>query len=154
MIVERATEDDLDGILSVDRAHMGTARVPFLEAAVKKRECYIARAGENVVGFAVLNRAFFGEYFIELLIVHPEQRRKGIGSALLRHIEKILPAEKLFTSTNQSNAPMQALCERLGYVKSGWIENLDEGADEREIIYFKRIALTPAPSPSGRGEHS
>jgi hypothetical protein len=30
---------------------------------------------------------------------------------------------------------MQALCERLGYVRSGYIENLDE--DDPEIIYFK-----------------
>ena len=35
------------------------------------------------------------------------------------------------------NAPMQALVEKLGYVKSGWIENLDEG--DPDIIYFKRL---------------
>ena len=32
---------------------------------------------------------------------------------------------------------MQALCEKLGFVKSGWIDNLDEG--DPEIIYFKRL---------------
>src|SRR5262245_18145068 len=32
---------------------------------------------------------------------------------------------------------MQALCEKLGYVKSGWIDNLDEG--DPGIIYFKRL---------------
>jgi hypothetical protein len=31
---------------------------------------------------------------------------------------------------------MQRLCERLGYVRSGWIENLDEG--DPEIIYSKK----------------
>jgi ribosomal protein S18 acetylase RimI-like enzyme len=137
MRVERATEDDLEGILAVDAAHMGTAREAFLEAAVKKRECYVAREGEDVIGFAVLNRAFFGEYFIDLLIVHPQQRRKGVGRSLMRRIEALVPSEKLFTSTNQSNAPMQALCEALGYTKSGWVENLDEG--DPEIIYFKRV---------------
>ena len=37
----------------------------------------------------------------------------------------------------QSNASMQALCERLGFVKGGWVDNLDEG--DAEIIYFKRV---------------
>lgn len=137
MIVERATEDDLAGILAVDAAHMGTARYAFLEAAVKRRECYLARAGEDVAGFAVLTRAFFGQHFIELVVVHPQQRRKGMASALIRRIESLLAGEKLFTSTNQSNAPMQALCEKLGFVKSGWIENLDDG--DPETIYFKRV---------------
>jgi hypothetical protein len=57
---------------------------------------------------------------------------------LITHIEKLVPAEKLFTSTNQSNTVMQTLCEKLGYVRSGWIENLDD--DDPEIIYFKRLS--------------
>lgn len=136
MIVERATEDDLEGVIAVDTAH-GTPRLEYLAEAVKKRECYLAREGWDVIGFAILTRSFFGQYFIDLLIVHPDQRRKGVGSALIRHIEAILPAQKLFTSTNQSNTPMRALCETLGYVKSGWIDNLDEG--DPEIVYFKRL---------------
>ncbi len=137
MIVERATEDDLADVLAVDASHMGHARAEMLEAAVKQRQCYVARDGWDVIGFAVLTTHFFGQYFIELLLVHPDYWRKGIASALIQHLEKIVPAEKLFTSTNESNAPMQALCEKLGYVKSGWIENLDEG--DPEIIYFKPL---------------
>jgi len=30
---------------------------------------------------------------------------------------------------------MKRLCERLGYVRSGFIENLDEG--DPEVVYFK-----------------
>lgn len=42
---------------------------------------------------------------------------------------------KLFTSTNESNVAMQRLCDRLGYVRSGFIENLDER--DPEVVYFK-----------------
>jgi hypothetical protein len=45
---------------------------------------------------------------------------------------------KLFTSTNASNERMQRLCERLGYVRSGPIEHLDE--DDPELVYFKRLS--------------
>lgn len=136
-MVERATEDDLAALLAVDAAHGGAARAALLEKAVRERHAYIAREGWDVIGFAVVAPSFFGQYFIELVVVHPDHRRRGAATALIRHIERIVPAEKLFTSTNQSNAPMQALCDRLGYVRSGWIENLDEG--DPEIIYFKRL---------------
>lgn len=144
MIVERATEDDLADVITIDAAHhvdaamhYSTGRIQYLTEAVKKRECYIARESWNILGFVTLTQNFFGNYFIELLIVHPEKRHNGVATALMRHVEKIVPEDKLFTSTNESNAPMQALCEKLGYVKSGWIENLDEG--DPEIIYFKQV---------------
>jgi ribosomal protein S18 acetylase RimI-like enzyme len=137
MIVERATEDNLADVIAVDAAHMGAPRAEFLTEAIRKRECYVAREGWDILGFAVLTQAFFGQYFIELIIVHPDQRRRGIAAGLMRHLERIVPSPKLFTSTNESNTPMQALCEKLGFVKSGWIDNLDDG--DPEIIYFKRL---------------
>jgi hypothetical protein len=36
---------------------------------------------------------------------------------------------------------MQRLCDRLGFVKSGYIENLDEG--DPELIYVKFLAPVP-----------
>lgn len=39
---------------------------------------------------------------------------------------------------------MQRLCEKLGFVRSGYIENLDE--DDPEIVYCKRPE-THAPPP-------
>lgn len=144
MIVERATEDDLIDVLAIDAAHMGEqaaqARRSQLVRAVSARECYIVRDQWDVLGYAILTRHFFGYPFIDLLIVHPDQRRKGAASALIEHIESVCPGDKLFTSTNESNAPMHGLMARLGFVKSGWIDNLDPG--DPEIVYFK--ALLPA----------
>ncbi len=140
-VVERATEDDLIAVLAIDAAHMGEqaaqARRSQIVRAVSKHECYLVRDRLDVLGYAILTKHFFGYPFIELLIVHPDHRRKGAATALIEHIEAIAPGEKLFTSTNQSNAPMQALCERLGFVKSGWIDNLDPG--DPEIVYFKGL---------------
>jgi GNAT superfamily N-acetyltransferase len=77
------------------------------------------------------------EALIVLLVVHPKRRRSGVASALIRAIEARSPTSKLFTSTNESNTVMQAVCEALGFVRSGIVENLDEG--DPEIIYFKRL---------------
>lgn len=137
MIVERATEDDLVGVIAIDESLSGSPRIDYLIEAVRLRQCYIARESWDILGFAVMTQHFFEQYFIELVVVHPDQRRKGVASALMQHIERIVPADKLFTSTNESNAPMQALCDKLGFVKSGWIDNLDDG--DPEIVYFKRL---------------
>jgi len=40
----------------------------------------------------------------------------------------------LFTSTNESNKPMDALLQLLGYVPGGVIENLEPGDPEK--LYF------------------
>ncbi len=113
-------------------------RREFLERAAAAGECWLAREGADIVGFAVFDRSLYDQPFVSLLYVVPEQRRNGIATDLMRHVESICPGRKLFTSTNESNTPMQRLCERLGYVRSGWIENLDEG--DPEIIYFKRLS--------------
>ncbi|MCL0069875.1 GNAT family N-acetyltransferase, partial [Dehalococcoidia bacterium] len=73
----------------------------------------------------------------DMLYIHPEYRGKGIGSKLVRHVESLCKTEKLFTSTNQSNLPMQGLLNKLGYVPSSFIDNLDEG--DPEVVYSKRI---------------
>ena len=110
----------------------------LVRSAVMRGNCFVNQRGETLTGFAIFDQTFFGYAFIELLIVHPEQRRQGIGSALVRHIEKVAPTPKLFTSTNESNLPMQRLLEALDYIPSGYIDNLDEG--DPELVYFKRLA--------------
>ena len=138
IVVEKATWDDFEHVCSLDRIVLGNSgRQDFLDNAIKAGQCLVARMEDAPVGFAVLNQSFYGHGFIALLIVHPGHRRRGVATALIRHIESICPMEKLFTSTNESNEPMQRLCETLGFVRSGYIENLDAG--DPEVIFFKRV---------------
>jgi len=137
---------DGSAICAIDPRVIDTpGRRPFIERAIAAGECYVATDRDAIVGYAVFDRSFFGQPFVSLLIVAEPQRRRGIGARLMRHIESICPGDKLFTSTNESNTPMQRLCEQLGFVRSGYIENLDEG--DPEIIYFKR-ARTPVTPPT------
>ncbi len=136
-VVERATEDDLAAVLAVDASTYGSAARRLADRGgdgtrVLPRPRPAGRARLRHPDAPLLRLPF-----IDLLIVHPDQRRKGAATALIEHIVTTCPGDKLFTSTNQSNAPMQALCERLGFVKSGWIDNLDPG--DPEIIYFKAL---------------
>jgi ribosomal protein S18 acetylase RimI-like enzyme len=130
--------DDRDAICAIDPPAIDTpGRRPFIERSIATGECYVATNAGAIVGYAVFDRSFFEQPFVSLLNVDEAQRRHGIGAALMRYIESICTEEKLFTSTNESNTPMQRLCDKLGFVRSGRIENLDEG--DPEIVYIKRL---------------
>ncbi len=63
------------------------------------------------------------------------ERRKGVGDAILETIERARRADRLFTSTGESNAAMRALLEKRGYKPSGTIQNLDP--DDTELVFVK-----------------
>ena len=136
--IRLAAADDADAVCAIDpRVRDIRGRRPFIERAIAASACHVAVDGGAIVGYAVFDRSLYEQPFLSLLVVDEAQRRHGIGAALMRHIESICPEEKLFTSTNASNTPMRRLCEKLGFVRSGHIENLDDG--DPEIVYFKRL---------------
>ncbi|MGF1472364.1 MAG: GNAT family N-acetyltransferase [Rubrobacteraceae bacterium] len=137
MLVEKATGEDLARIRSLDSTVIGdSSRRELLAGAVCRNQCWTAKAGGFVVGFAILERSFYNQAFISLVVVDPAYRRRGAATALIRRIEATCSGEKLFTSTNRSNAAMQRVLEKLGFERSGYIENLDEG--DPELVYFKK----------------
>lgn len=137
-MIEKATLEHLEKVCMIDSIIIGNqSRGEYLSKSIENNDLLIAKINDEIVGFSVYNRSFFGNSFIELVIVDPQFRRKGVAKGLIQFIEKNVPDAKLFTSTNESNVTMQKVCESLGFLRSGVIENLDEG--DPEIIYFKRV---------------
>jgi ribosomal protein S18 acetylase RimI-like enzyme len=134
VIIEKARLDDFEQIIALARPEQRS----LIGRAMGQSRVSVARVDGAVRGFVAIDDRFYGHGFVELLVVHPDFRRRGLATALMRAAELDAPTEKLFTSTNQSNVPMQRLCERIGFVRSGIIENLDEG--DPELVYFKRLA--------------
>jgi RimJ/RimL family protein N-acetyltransferase len=131
VLVREAEPADVESVLAVDDV---PGRADEVRRAVAESRCLVAAVGDQIVGFCLASR-FYGFDLLELLVVTPERRRAGVGTTLVEAWERSAQTPKLFTSTNESNVPMQRLCERIGYVRSGFIDNLDEG--DPEIIYFK-----------------
>ncbi len=84
------------------------------------------------VGFSIVAPWFFGMPFLELLYVAPTMRGRHIGSQLLEEFERAFPP-KAFTSTNRSNARMQALLRGRLWSPCGMLSGLDEG--DPEVFY-------------------
>lgn len=148
-IIERASSQDFVHICALDETvHQGASRRRFIGEAFAHGPVAVARVDGAVRGFVIFDESFFDQFFVRLLIVHLDFRRRGLATALMRAAELDCQGAKIFTSTNQSNLPMQRLCDRLGFVKSGFVENLDEG--DPELIYVKFLAPVPdAPHDSG-----
>ena len=112
-------------------------RARLMKTWIDAHYAFVALDGAEVLGLAVLTRHFFGQGFIELLLVDARARRRGFATALLGHLEASSPTATLWTSTNESNAPMRALLAAAGYTLSGAIEGLDEG--DPELVFRKRV---------------
>jgi len=150
-IIERASSQDFEHICALDETvHAGLPRRRIIAEACAHGRVAVARVDGVARGFVIWDESFFDQFFVRLLLVHPDFRRRGLASALIRAAELDCQTAKLFTSTNQSNLAMQRLCERLGFVKSGYIENLDEG--DPELIYVKLLAPVPSTPPRDSDE--
>jgi ribosomal protein S18 acetylase RimI-like enzyme len=138
--IRLAVASDIPAICAFDQiALVEEERRQFIRESVEASAAWLAVQDDAVVGYAVLEYPrFFGcSGFISMLYIHAGYRRLGIGETLMHHLERQCRTAKLFSSTNASNLPMQALFAKIGYQRSGIVENLDE--DDPELIYFKPL---------------
>lgn len=136
-VIRPAGVDDITALVALDSyADADNNRADEIVRWVDAGYCSCATIDGNIAGYAVMHRHFFGNPILEMVMVGAKYRRRGVGKALIRHAIETAPGPALWTSTNQSNPPMQALLAQIGFQRSGFIEGLDEG--DPELIY--RIA--------------
>jgi GNAT superfamily N-acetyltransferase len=140
--IRPASEDDASAIFALDQiAQEDSGRREYVRRVIASGACHVGLEDDNVAGYVVFDYTFFGQGFVELLYVARDERRHGVGKALMQYVETLCRTPKLFTSTNLSNQPMQALLARLGYRLSGVIHDLDEG--DPELVYVKYLRGHP-----------
>ena len=100
----------------------------------------VAVVADEIVGYSVIERTFFGQWFVVMLMVAEGARGHGIGAELLLDAQRQRETAKLFTSTNLSNQPMQRLLARLDWRSVGIVYGLDEG--DPELFYLAPRATT------------
>jgi N-acetylglutamate synthase-like GNAT family acetyltransferase len=137
VLVRRARAGDLERLINIhDRDKGPTTGVAF-ERAIALSECTVAEMQGGIGGCACMDYGFFGRGFVSLLYVANAARRRGIGNKLLETLEKECTSDRIFTSTNLSNLPMQSLLNARSYVLSGVVKDLDAG--DPELFYSKQL---------------
>ncbi|WP_309644515.1 GNAT family N-acetyltransferase [Phenylobacterium sp.] len=104
-------------------------------AGEKDRVARLALMDGEPAGFIVVGE-FLSFPFVDLIVTAEHARRRGVASALMAAFEGAHAGQKLFVSTNVSNARMRALLVARGYVLSGQVDNVDPGDPE---LFFARL---------------
>jgi GNAT superfamily N-acetyltransferase len=145
--VRPAIADDVAALVALDTvASHDPERQRDIATWVAAGQCHVLVEHGRPVAYAVLTHGFFHQPFIEMLMVAAGSRRTGVGRRLLAHVAALLPTDvKLWTSTNASNLPMQALLVSAGFVLSGRVDNLDPG--DPEMIYVRLPTPLGQPAP-------
>ncbi|MET0439485.1 MAG: GNAT family N-acetyltransferase [Devosia sp.] len=135
MDIRLATPEDLPALCKLDTyAAEHFERQVEIRSWIDRGVCHVADVGNELAGYGIMTNHFFGQSFVELIMVAPRFRRSGIGLALIRFFQDSCHGRKLFTSTNLSNHSMQSLLLKAGFRSSGYIENLDKG--DPELVFF------------------
>ncbi|MGF6174340.1 N-acetyltransferase family protein [Ensifer sp. 4252] len=137
MKIRSATIADCDSLVALDTVAAGDPeRRDHIRSWIEAGCCYVAETNKSVGAYGVLAYHFFGNGFVEMVMVGEHFRRQGLGMALVEHFKAICVTPKLFASTNLSNQKMQQLLSAAGFHTSGYIDNLDE--NDPEIVFFVR----------------
>lgn len=128
LVVDRATEKDLPSVLRLAASTLPEAYSPEWFLAHLRQEFLVARdvATDEVVGFAVAEDAGACEARLSAMAVERFQRRKGVASALLRHVESDLSLEgafRLSLEAREDDDRARAFYTRHGFSPAGLLEN-------------------------------
>jgi ribosomal protein S18 acetylase RimI-like enzyme len=89
------------------------------------REGFVIESDAAAAGFALLRQKFLMGDYLELLVIAPSARSKGLGSALLKHIENMVFArtKNLFACVSDFNAEARKFYKKNGYQEIGPMPN-------------------------------
>ncbi len=110
----------------------------FVQAAFDRAQLLVARAEGGPVGVLAYRTDWFGCTLVTLVSVRPDWRRRGVARALFQAVEEQSPGPRLFSSTPETHAVAIQLHRALGFVSTGYVDNLPQGY--RELFFYKRVA--------------
>ncbi len=141
--IEDRTDSLLAELLELWEKSVRATHLFLNESDIQNIKKYVPEALKNVPHLIIAadsqNKplAFMGiaDNFLEMLFVLPEERRKGIGSALLNYGMEKYHVNEL--SVNEQNPAAKLFYEHLGFVTYKRTE-LDEQGNPFPILYMKK----------------
>jgi GNAT superfamily N-acetyltransferase len=117
---------------------VGEARAgAFIRSCLERHHLMVAAAEGAVVGCLAYRTDWFQCTFVSLVAVREDFRRRGIAREFFRAVEAVSPSPRIFSSTEETNAPAIRMHTALGFLPSGHIDNLPQGT--RELLFYRRV---------------
>ncbi|MBI2526865.1 MAG: GNAT family N-acetyltransferase [Candidatus Rokubacteria bacterium] len=111
---------------------------PFIKSHLERHQLVVAEADGEVVGCLAYRTDWFQCTLVSLVVVREDFRRRGIAREFFKTVEAVSLSPRLFSSTEETNAPAIRMHTALGFAPSGYIDNLPQGT--RELLFYRRIA--------------
>ncbi len=109
----------------------------LVRAHAERGELLVALQGSMVAGLVAYRTDWFQCTFVSLVAVAEVMRRRGIARALFEAVAERSRSPRLFSSTEETNAVAIQMHRALGFVASGFIDNLPQGY--RELLFYRRL---------------
>ncbi len=141
MEIRAARPEEAPRCIDLAEAVVGGRRSGGLvQAALDRQQLLVALDDGEVVGTLAYRTDWFACTFVTLVSVKPDRRRRGVARALFEAAEERSPGPRLFSSTEEVNAAAIQMHRALGFVQTGYIDNLPQGY--RELLFYKRVHPT------------
>jgi ribosomal-protein-alanine N-acetyltransferase len=142
--IRAATPDDVDEMTALDQIcfSLPWSRKDF-EAEMTENALanyLVCRRGDRLIAYAGL-WAIFSEGHITNVAVHPDFRRKGLGTALIRELTARVGAAlglvNFTLEVRESNAPAISLYEKMGFRSEGRRRRYYADTGEDAVIMWR-----------------
>jgi GNAT superfamily N-acetyltransferase len=144
MVIRPACVEDVTACVDLAEAVVGGRRAaPLVQAAMNRGQLLVAPDSGAVVGTLAFRTDWFACTFVTLVSVLPDERRKGVARRLFEAVEAWSPGLRLFSSTEETNVAAIRMHRALGFIESGYVDNLPQGY--RELLFFKRLRAILKP---------
>jgi GNAT superfamily N-acetyltransferase len=119
--VRNATPGDLEAVERFDE--FGGSRQQEIAAGT----CLVAGNAQIIIGYASYEpRGLLGQPLLSYLCVHPEFRRQGVATALVKAVQSVAKGRKLISSTEDWCVGTQRIFERLGWKRIGQVSEVNK----------------------------
>jgi GNAT superfamily N-acetyltransferase len=141
--VRRASEHDLEFA-----GQDGYVPQETVQRKIEHGEVFLAERDGERVGYLRLGYLWGLLPYIELVRVLEGHRRRGVGRALLVHVEAEMLARghtMLYSSSQADEPEPQAWHRKMGFVECGFLAGINAG-NVGEIFFRKRLDRTDSAS--------
>ncbi len=145
MTIQEYNSSDIKNILPL--LLLGDESVEMIRRYIFTGRIFAGYVGSSIVAVCVTIELADGRIEVKNLAVAPEMQRKGIGRAMLNHVESVFPGKRFCLGTGETPSTLR-FYHACGYRYSHRIENffvdnyphpiIEDGIRLKDMLYLEK----------------